>query len=119
MITLCIIDDAKQLLAALPKTFIVAEADRFFRLSANELFHAVFPSNIEGYVIRANKNGSRRQTVLSIVILSMLAVIGAGLTITQNRYNPAILSKDEVWPSAHRPKLPAPPSALEAFSPLP
>jgi hypothetical protein len=29
------------------------------------------------------------------------------------------LSKDEIWPSADRSKLPAPPSALEAFSPLP
>jgi hypothetical protein len=83
------------------------------------LFHRAFPSNIEDYVIRAIKNDSRRQTVLSIVILSMLAVIGAGLVITQNQYNPANLSKDEIWPSADRPSLPSPPSALEAFSPLP
>jgi hypothetical protein len=70
-------------------------------------------------VIRTNQNERRRQTVLSIVILSMLVVIGVGLIISQSRYNPAILSKDEIWPSAAGQKRPVPLSALEAFSPLP
>jgi hypothetical protein len=70
-------------------------------------------------VIRENKGDNRRQTVLSIVILSLLVVIGAGLIISQNRYNPAILSKAEIWPAADGQKPSSPPSALEAFSPLP
>lgn len=70
-------------------------------------------------MIRENKGDGRRQTVLSIVILSMLVVIGAGLIISQSRYNPAILSKAEIWPAAEGQKPPSPPSAFEAFSPLP
>jgi hypothetical protein len=70
-------------------------------------------------MIRENKRGSRRQTALSFVILSMLAVIGAGLILTQSRYNPAILSKDEIWPSADGQPGTSPPSVLDAFSPLP
>ncbi len=66
------------------------------------------------------KNGdSRRQTILSIVVLSTLVVIGAGLIISQSRYNPAILSKNEIWPSPDGQKPPSRPSVLEAFSPLP
>lgn len=76
-------------------------------------------SKIEGSMIRENKRGSRRQTALSFVILSMLAVIGAGLILTQSRYNPAILSKDEIWPSADGQPGTSPPSVLDAFSPLP
>jgi Family of unknown function (DUF6599) len=70
-------------------------------------------------VIRENKGNSRRQTVLSIVILSMLVIIGAGLIISQNRFNPAILLKAEIRPSPDGQKPSSPPSALEAFSPLP
>jgi hypothetical protein len=70
-------------------------------------------------VIRKIKKDSRRQTVLSIVILSMLVVIGTALVITQARYNPAILSNDEIWPSADEQKQSVALPALEAFSPLP
>jgi hypothetical protein len=70
-------------------------------------------------VIRERKHGSRRQTVLSFVILSLLAIIGAGLILTQSRYNPAILSKDEIRPSADGQLRTSPPSVLDAFSPLP
>ena len=70
-------------------------------------------------MIPQNKGDSRRQTVLSIVVLSMLVVIGAGLIISQSRYNPAILSKDKIWQTADGQKPPSPPSALEAFRPLP
>jgi len=49
----------------------------------------------------------------------MLVVIAAGLVMTQSRPNPAILSKDDIWPSSDRQKQPSAPSALAAFSPLP
>jgi len=70
-------------------------------------------------VIWGNKNDSRRQTVLSIVILSMLVVIAAALVMIQRRYNPAVLSNDETWPSATRQNQSVPLTALEEFSPLP
>jgi hypothetical protein len=76
-------------------------------------------SKIEGPVIREDKHGSRRQTVLSFAILSMLAVIGAGLFLTQSRYNPAVLSKDEIRPTSDGQLAVSPPSVLDAFSPLP
>jgi len=69
-------------------------------------------------MIRENKNGSRRQTVLSIVILSALVVIGSALTLVQLRYNPAVLSNDEIWPSTDKREQPPPP-AFEQFNPLP
>ncbi|UCD82220.1 MAG: hypothetical protein JSW26_12580 [Desulfobacterales bacterium] len=56
---------------------------------------------------------------MSVVILSLLVVIVVGLIITQSRHNPAILSGNDIWPSADRQNRPSPPSALEAFSPLP
>ena len=70
-------------------------------------------------MIRENKNESRRQTILSIVILSMLVVIGTALVIIQGRYNPSVLSNDEIWPSAKGQNPPNPPPMLEKFSPLP
>ena len=62
---------------------------------------------------------SRRQTVLSMVILSILILIGTGIVITQTRINPAVLQYDELLPAANLNRQSAPPSAIEAFVPLP
>jgi len=64
-------------------------------------------------------NISRRQTVLSTVILSVIILIGAGIVITQTRFNPAILRKDALSPTAGLPGPEVPPAAIEAFIPLP
>lgn len=64
-------------------------------------------------------NISRRQTVLSTVILSILILIGAGIVITQTRFNPAILQKDALSPTASLTGPDFPPAAIEAFMPLP
>jgi len=73
-------------------------------------------------MIRENIRNGRRQTLLSMVILGALALITAGLVITQTRYNPAILQKDELLTAAKtadQSAPPAPPASLEAFVPLP
>ncbi len=70
-------------------------------------------------MIRENRSNGRRQTVLSMVILSILVLIGTGIVITQSRYNPAILQKDELLPAANTDRQSAPPSSIEAFVPLP
>jgi hypothetical protein len=62
---------------------------------------------------------SRRQTVLSMVILSILILIGTGIVITQTRINPAVLQYDELLPAANLIRQSAPPSSIEAFIPLP
>ena len=70
-------------------------------------------------MIGENKSNGRRQTVLSMVILSILVLIGTGIIITQSRYNPAILQKDALLPAANSDRQPSPLSAIEAFVPLP
>ncbi len=70
-------------------------------------------------MIRENISNGRRQTALSMVILSVLVLIGTGIVITQSRYNPAILQKDELLPAANTDRQSAPPSSIEAFVPLP
>jgi len=64
-------------------------------------------------------NISRRQTVLSMVILSVLVLIGAAIVITQFRFNPAILQKDALLPNAGLTGPDTAPAAIEAFMPLP
>lgn len=64
-------------------------------------------------------NTSRRQTLLSMVILSVLVLIGAAIAITQSRFNPAILQKDALQPTASLTGPEVPPAAIEAFLPLP
>jgi hypothetical protein len=70
-------------------------------------------------VIREYKNGSRRQTLLSGLILSALLVIAAGVFITQSRFNAAVLQKDAILRASgkNRPSLNLAPNVL--FSPLP
>jgi hypothetical protein len=70
-------------------------------------------------VIRENKINGRRQTVLSMVIYSVLILIGAGIVITQSRFNPAILQKDALRPTASLAGPDVAPAAIEAFVPLP
>jgi hypothetical protein len=70
-------------------------------------------------VIRENKSNGRRQTVLSMVIISILVLIGAGIVITQSRFNPAILQKDALLPTVSLTGQDLPPAAIEAFIPLP
>jgi hypothetical protein len=70
-------------------------------------------------VIRENKSNGRRQTVLSMVILSTLILIGTGIVITQTRINPAILQNHELLPAADLNRQAGVPSPIEAFIPLP
>lgn len=70
-------------------------------------------------MIRENKSSGRRQTILSLVILSVLVLIASGILITQTRFNPAILPKEALLPSAGLTGSNAAPAAIEAFSPLP
>jgi hypothetical protein len=70
-------------------------------------------------VIRENKSNDRRQTVLSMVILSILILIGTGIVITQTRINPAILQNDELLPAVNLNRQSGAPSSIEAFIPLP
>jgi len=70
-------------------------------------------------MIRDNIGNGRRQTLLSMVILGALALIAAGLVITQIRYSPAILHKDELFSTANTADQSALPTSFEAFVPLP
>jgi hypothetical protein len=64
-------------------------------------------------------NKERHQTGLSMVILSILIIISAGILITQTRFNPAILEIGELLPAADIAGQSSPPAAIEAFMPLP
>ena len=70
-------------------------------------------------MIRENKKNSRRQTFLSMVILSILMVIGGGIFITQFRFNPGVLQKNAFLqePNKKQPSTPLAPDA--SFVPLP
>lgn len=70
-------------------------------------------------MIRQNKSNGRRQTVLSMVILSILVLIGTGIVITQTRINPAILQNSALLPAASMTRQYSPPASIEAFIPLP
>ena len=70
-------------------------------------------------MIRENKNNSQRQTFLSVVILSILMVIGAGIFITQSHFNPGILQQDALLSEPNKDKLSSPLSPNPSFVPLP
>jgi hypothetical protein len=70
-------------------------------------------------VIQDKKHINRQQTVLSMIILSILILISAVIVVTQARYNPAILQKDELFRSAKMDRQSSPPPSFEAFDPLP
>ena len=70
-------------------------------------------------MIWESKKYGRQQTILSLVILTILIAIAAGIGLTQFRYNPAVLQKDALVPSANSDKVSAQLSANESFLPLP
>jgi hypothetical protein len=70
-------------------------------------------------MIREIKRNERRQTVLSMIILSILILIGTGIVITQTRYSPAIFQEDELLAAANPDRQSSPPVSMEAFVPLP
>ena len=78
-----------------------------------------FLLKFEALVIREINRKSRRQTFLSMVILSILMVIGVGIFLAQYQYNPAVLQKDALLPEPNKDK---PSSQLfpnASFVPLP
>lgn len=70
-------------------------------------------------MIRENKNNSRRQTYLSIVILSVLMAISGGIFITQFHFNPGVLQKDALMPEPNKDKPSSQLSSIAPFAPLP
>jgi hypothetical protein len=70
-------------------------------------------------MIRENKNYSRRQTILSIVILSVLMLIGAGIFVTQSRFNAGVLQKDALSPALNTDKTRSQSAPNAYFAPLP
>ena len=70
-------------------------------------------------MIQEDKNTSPRQKFLSMVILSILMVIGVGIFITQFRFNPGVLKKDVLLQASNKDK-PSPQLVSNAyFVPLP
>jgi hypothetical protein len=70
-------------------------------------------------VIQKSKNNSRLQTVLSMVILSVLLIIGAGVWITQSQFNPAVLQEDAFLAKSTQNKPSSQWSSNPHFLPLP
>jgi Family of unknown function (DUF6599) len=70
-------------------------------------------------VIRENKKNSRRQTFLSMVILSILMIIGVGIIITQSRFNQAVLQKNSFLPEPNKNQPSSPLAPNASFVPLP
>jgi len=76
-------------------------------------------SKFEGSVIRENKKNNRRQTFLSMVILSILMVIGVGIFMTQFRFNSAVLQKNAFLPEPSKSQISAALAPYARFVPLP
>jgi len=76
-------------------------------------------SIFEDSVTRENKKYSRRQTVLSMAILSILMVIGVGIFITQFRFNPGVLQKNAFLPEPNKNQPSSPLAPNTSFVPLP
>lgn len=70
-------------------------------------------------MIRKSKNSSRLQTILSMAILSVLLIIGAGMWITQSQFNPAVLQKGAFLPKPTQNEKPTRLSSNPHFLPLP
>jgi len=70
-------------------------------------------------VIREIRKKSRRQTFLSLVILSILIIIGMGIFITQSHFNPGVLQKDALLPESIKDKPSSQLSPNASFAPLP
>jgi len=70
-------------------------------------------------MIREKKHSSNWQTVLSLAVLTILIIICAGVIIAQYSYNPAVLQKDALLPTAEKISRSAPLSSDKSFLPLP
>ena len=70
-------------------------------------------------MFQENKKNSRRQTFLSMVILSILSIIGVGIFITQSRFNPSVLQKNAFLPEPNKNQPSAPLAPYADFVPLP
>ena len=70
-------------------------------------------------MLQQKKQISHRQTILSLAILTILIIIGAGVMIAQNRYNPAVLQKDALLLNAKKVSRSSAPSSDKSFTPLP
>ncbi|MGD8446305.1 MAG: hypothetical protein PVI42_14020 [Desulfobacterales bacterium] len=68
---------------------------------------------------RQKKHISHRQTVLSLAILTILIIIGAGVITAQYSYNPAVLQQDALVPTVEKISDTSPPTADKFFLPLP
>jgi len=78
-----------------------------------------FLSKLEDTVIQEDKNTSRQQTFLSMVILSILMVIAVSIVITQYHFNPAVLKTDALLQASNKDK-PSPQLVSNTyFVPLP
>jgi hypothetical protein len=74
---------------------------------------------INNSVIQKKESRHPRQTILSVVVLSVLVIITVGLLITQSRYNPAVLQRGVFSANSHE-KTPTPRLSSSAFfAPLP
>jgi hypothetical protein len=70
-------------------------------------------------VIQKSKNSGRFQTVLSLCILSILVIIGAGIWMTQFQFNPAVLKKEAFMPKSTQTQAASPLTSNPHFLPLP
>ena len=68
---------------------------------------------------RVTENSSPKQTYLSVVILSILLVIGIGIFLIQYRINPAVLQPGSILPPAHNLSTSLPPKPAEQIMQLP
>ena len=73
----------------------------------------------EDKVIQEESGRSRRQTRLSVIILSTLVIIAAGVFFSQFGYNPAILHQIDLLPASDSAAPSSLPDSMEAFEPLP
>jgi hypothetical protein len=72
--------------------------------TASQSVSAQISSKFEDSVIGETNKKSQPQTVLSMIILSILMVIGVGVFLTQFQYNPAVLHKDALLPEPEKDK---------------
>ena len=70
-------------------------------------------------MIQEKKHISHRQTVLSLAILTILIIIGAGVIVAQHSYNPAVLQKDALLSTVEKISESSPPTSDKFFLPLP
>lgn len=70
-------------------------------------------------MIREINKKSRRQTFLSMVILSILMIIAVSIFITQSRFNPGVLQKNAFLPEPNKNQPSSPLAPNKSFVPLP